>query len=92
MGSGRIVWVTVSPPVCNEATILGTVPVWWEASCTRPPVAPATPGTLAISATASAGKLTSVAERKKSRVNWSPGFPSLERSVTTFWFSASSAC
>ena len=91
IGSGRTVCVNVCPPVWIDATICGTVPVWCSASCTSPPTAVSTPSTFSILATALCGKLCKVAERKKSWVNLSPGFPSLDRSVMTLWFSLSSA-
>src|SRR5712672_2902712 len=90
-GAGVAVVVKVSPPVTNVAVWVGTVPVWCSTSWVSPAVAEATPGTVTVAARASAGKLSSVEERKKSWVNLVPAGPSFERSVVTLLSSASNA-
>src|SRR5437588_7332312 len=90
-GAGVAVAVSVSPPVSKVAVWVGTVPVWCSTSWVSPAVAEATPGTFTVCVRASAGKLSSVEDRKKSWVNLVPAGPSFERSVVTLLFSASSA-
>ena len=90
-GAGVAVAVSVSPRVTKVAVWVGTVPVWCSTSWVSPAVAEATPGTFTVAVSASAGKLSSVEERKKSWVNLVPAGPSFERSVVTLLFSASSA-
>src|SRR6266550_4179038 len=90
-GAGVDVAVNVSPPVTKVAVWVGTVPVWCSTSWVSPAVAEATPGTFTVAVRASAGKLSSVEERKKSWVNVVPAGPSFERSVVTLLFSASNA-
>ncbi len=91
IGDGRTVDVMVSPPVFTVATMLGTVPVSCCACRVRPAVTEATPGMSFTAVCAASGNVSSVPARKKSWVNFVPGFPSFDRSVITELFSLSSA-
>jgi hypothetical protein len=70
---------------------VGTVPVSWSTFWVRPADTEATPATLAVSVTAASGKAISVDDRKKSWVKLVPAGPSLERSVKTLEFRATSS-